>query len=55
MSDTIKALATNMVARKRSEVDPYIPFLGAGASISSGCSSMMQIVDGVLQSHDLTQ
>jgi len=55
MSDTIKALATNMVARKRSEVDPYILFLGAGASISSGCSSMMQIVDDVLQSHDLTQ
>ena len=55
MSDIIKALATNMVARKRSEVDPYIPFLGAGASISSGCSSMMQIVDDVLQSHDSTQ
>ena len=55
MSDTIKALATNMVARKRSEVDPYILFLGAGAVISSGCSSMMQIVDDVLQSHDLTQ
>jgi len=55
MSDTIKALATNMVARKRSEVDPYILFLGAGASISSGCSRMMQIVDNVLQSHDSTQ
>ena len=55
MTDIIKALATNMVARKRSGLDPYIIFLGAGASISSGCSSMMKIVDGVLQSHDSTQ
>ena len=55
MSDAIKALATNMVDRKRSETDLYILFLGAGASISSGCSSMMQIVDDVLQSQDSTQ
>ena len=55
MSDAIKALATNMVDRKRSETDPYILFLGAGASISSGCSSMMQIIDDVLQSQDSTQ
>ena len=55
MSDAIKALATNMVGRKRSETDPYILFLGAGASISSGCSSMVQIVDDVLQSQDSTQ
>ena len=53
MSDAIKALAANMVGRKKT--DPYILFLGAGASISSGCSSMMQIVDEVLESHDSTQ
>ena len=53
MSDAIKALAANMVGRKKT--DPYILFLGAGASISSGCSSMMKIVDNVLESHDSTQ
>lgn len=52
MSDLIKALASNMVSRKRTEIEPYIIFLGAGASISSGCSSMMQIVDDVLKSHE---
>ena len=55
MSDAIKALAANIVDRKKSETDPYILFLGAGASIGSGCSSMMQIVDDVLQSQDSTQ
>jgi IstB-like ATP binding protein. len=40
-----------MVSRKMSGTDPYILFLGAGASISSGCSSMMQIVDDVLEQH----
>ena len=49
MSDSIKMLASSMVLRKRAGVDPYILFLGAGASISSGCSSMMQIVDDVLR------
>jgi hypothetical protein len=55
MSDAIKGLAENMVLRKQSETGPYILFLGAGASISSGCSNMMQIVDDVLQSRDSTQ
>jgi hypothetical protein len=55
MSDEIKALATNMVGRKKSGADPYILFLGAGASISSGASNMMQIVDDVLESHDSKQ
>ncbi|MDW5550506.1 SIR2 family protein [Methanosarcina sp.] len=49
MSDSIIALASSMVSRKMSGIDPYILFLGAGASISSGCSSMMQIVDDVLK------
>ncbi|WIM45358.1 SIR2 family protein [Methanosarcina mazei] len=51
MSDSIRALASSMVSRKISGADPYILFLGAGASISSGCSSMMQIVDCVLEQH----
>ena len=55
MSDTINALATNMVVRKHSEVAPYILFLGAGASATSGCSIMVQIIDDVLKTHDSTQ
>ena len=55
MSDAIKGLAKSMVLRKQSEADPYILFLGAGASISSGCSNMMKIVDDALQSNDSTQ
>ncbi|WP_157860112.1 NACHT domain-containing protein [Methanosarcina acetivorans] len=51
MSDSIRGLASNMVSRKKEGIDPYILFLGAGASISSGCSSMMQIVDDVLKHH----
>ena len=55
MSDKIKALAKNMVDRKRSGTDPYILFLGAGASIESGCSSMMGIVDDVLRFYESSQ
>ena len=55
MSDKIKALAKNMVDRKRSGTDPYIIFLGAGASIESGCSTMMGIVDDILQNHESAQ
>ena len=55
MSDDIKALANSMISRKKSNVNPYILFLGAGASISSECSSMMQIVDDVLGSNDSKQ
>lgn len=51
MSDSIRALASSMVSRKRVDAEPYILFLGAGASISSGCSSMMQIVDDVLKKY----
>jgi len=50
MSDPIKFLAHNMVSRKKARADPYILFLGAGASINSGCSSLMKIVDDVLKS-----
>ncbi|MEX2720362.1 MAG: SIR2 family protein, partial [Candidatus Wukongarchaeota archaeon] len=49
MSDSTRALASSMVSRKMSGTDSYILFLGAGASISSGCSTMMQIVDDVLK------
>jgi hypothetical protein len=54
MSDAIKALADSMVSRKKGDVSPYILLLGAGASVSSGCSSMIQIVDDILQSRDST-
>jgi hypothetical protein len=55
MSEAIKALASNIVARKKAGLEPYVLFLGAGASISSGCSTMLQIVEDVLQSHDSKQ
>ena len=55
MSEAVKALAANIVARRQAGLDPYIVFIGAGASISSGCSSMLSIADGVLQSHDSAQ
>jgi hypothetical protein len=55
MSDTIKALAANMVSRKQSGLAPYVLFIGAGASISSGCSNMLRLVDDVLQTHASAQ
>ena len=55
MPDLIRALAYNMIDRKRSGTEPYNLFLGAGASISSGCSSMKKIVNDLLQSHDSTK
>lgn len=54
MSDSIKALASSMVLRKKAGADPYILFLGAGASINSGCSSMMSIVNDALKQHAKT-
>ncbi|MDQ1253678.1 MAG: hypothetical protein QG646_2865, partial [Euryarchaeota archaeon] len=55
MSDSIRALASSMVSRKISGADPYILFLGAGASISSGCSSMMQIVNDFLEHYEKSE
>ncbi|HEX8736902.1 MAG TPA: SIR2 family protein [Pyrinomonadaceae bacterium] len=55
MSDSIQALASNIVSRKQAGQEPYILFIGAGASIGSGCSSMLQLVDDVLQSRDAAQ
>gem|GEM_PF-1476552 len=54
MSDLIASLAANIVERKRAGAEPYVLFLGAGASISSGCSSMVALVDDVLQERDTT-
>lgn len=48
MSDLVTSLANSVALRKRSNVDPYVIFLGAGASISSGCASMMEIMDSTL-------
>lgn len=53
--EAIKALAESMTARKKCGLEPYVLFLGAGASISSGCSSMASIVDKVLKSYDSVQ
>jgi hypothetical protein len=55
MLDEVRALAKNMVLRKQSGSDPYVIFLGAGASISSGCSNMMTIVEELLLSHAPTE
>lgn len=55
MSDILKALAANIVSRKQAGLEPYILFIGAGASLGSGCSSMLGLVDDVLQSHDSAQ
>ncbi|HII81265.1 MAG TPA: hypothetical protein HA261_12990 [Methanosarcina sp.] len=50
MLDPIRALASRMVSRiKSEEAEPYILFLGAGASQESGCSNMMDIVDDILK------
>jgi hypothetical protein len=52
MSDQAKNLASSMVLRSQSGADPYVLLLGAGASASSGCSTMMQIADDVLRSRE---
>ena len=53
MLDPIRALASRMVSRiKAEDAEPYILFLGAGASKKSGCSSMMDIVDDILKDCD---
>jgi hypothetical protein len=44
----IASLAANIVERKRAGAEPYVLFLGAVASIRSGCSSMAALVDDVL-------
>ncbi len=48
MSDHIESIVSNIFGRKQSGAESYVVLLGAGASISSGCSTLMQIVDDVL-------
>jgi len=48
MSDLIPSLANSIALRKQSKLDPYVLLIGAGASISSGCSSTIEIVDDTL-------
>lgn len=55
MSEAVRALAANIVSRKQAGSDPYTLFIGAGASIGSGCSNMLDIADATLQLHDSTQ
>ncbi len=52
MSSQIETIASNIIIRKQSEVESYVLLLGAGASVSSGCSTLMQIADDVLQSRE---
>ena len=49
MADLIKTLASHMVSRKSAGREPYVLVLGAGASLSSGCSSYSELVDDFLQ------
>ena len=51
MADLIKTLASHMVSRKRAGSEPYVLVLGAGASLSSGCSSYAKLVDDFLQQY----
>ncbi len=55
MTEALNALAANIVSRRTSGVDSYILFLGAGASISSGCSSMLTLSEDLLRSHEAAQ
>jgi len=55
MSEALKALAANIIVRRHAGLDPYIVFIGAGASISSGCSSMLDIANNVLELNDSAQ
>jgi hypothetical protein len=52
MTDKIRALAASIAARKESGVEPYVLLIGAGASVSSGCSPMARLADDVLQNYD---
>ena len=46
------ALASSILERRKSGAEPYVLFLGAGASVSSGCSGMTKIVDDFLADRD---
>jgi hypothetical protein len=51
----IKNLAKLMYDRKELEKNPLILLLGAGASISSGCSSNDQIIEEVVKDFSNSQ
>ncbi len=51
----IKNLAKLMYERQKSGEEPYILLLGAGASISSGCSSNKQIIKEIVKSFAKSQ
>ncbi len=55
MTEALNALAANIASRRTAGVDSYILFLGAGASISSGCSSMLALSEDLLRSHEAAQ
>jgi len=51
MPDLVKTLANHMHSRKRAKRQPYVLVLGAGASLSSGCSSYSELVDDFLDKY----
>ena len=51
MADLVQMLARSMVNRKQAGRKPYVLILGAGASLSSGCSSYSELVDDFLQEY----
>src|ERR671917_669313 len=55
MTDKIRALAASIAGRKSAGVEPFVLLVGAGASVSSGCSPMTRLVDEVLQSYERTR
>jgi hypothetical protein len=55
MTDQIRALAASIAQRKSAGVEPFVLLIGAGASISSGCSPTARLADDVLQSYERTR
>lgn len=51
----IKNLAKLMYERKQAGEDPFILLLGAGASISSGCSSNRQLIEEIVRDYSNSQ
>lgn len=55
MTDKIRALAAGIAQRKSAGVEPFVLLVGAGASVSSGCSPTARLADDVLQSYERTR
>ncbi|HEX7318468.1 MAG TPA: SIR2 family protein [Pyrinomonadaceae bacterium] len=55
MTDKIRALAASIAGRKSTGAEPFVLLVGAGASISSGCSPTARLADDVLESYERTR